>query len=61
MFRKELEKRLGFKISNNLLKDILAMATDDIKFNRISFGKKTTFVQAVNITVSCAKALFEAN
>ena len=55
MFREDLEKRLGFKISDSLFKKVLEAATSDIKFNRIGFGKKTSYGQAIDIAVICAK------
>ena len=60
MFRNDLEKRLDFKISDSLFEKVLDAATSDIKFNRIGFGKKTSYGQAVNIITSCAKAVIRS-
>lgn len=39
------------------LQTALAMATDDIKFNRIGFNKKTSLNEVVDITNRCISVL----
>ncbi|MCX7772946.1 MAG: hypothetical protein N2376_07535 [Clostridia bacterium] len=36
---------------------VLAMATADIKFNRIKFGKRTSLLEAIKIAAACAGTL----
>lgn len=38
---------------NNLTKIALDMATQDIKFNRLTFGKRTTVAEAREIYLLC--------
>ena len=57
MFRQALEAQLGFRLSDDLFASALKDATDDIKFNRIGFNKKTNYVQAMDIITICAKVI----
>lgn len=56
MIREQL-KQLGFSFTDKEFEDVMEMATDDIKFNRVKFGKCTKFGQAVTIVKSCAQTL----
>lgn len=57
MFKKLLEKRVGQPISDSDFREILIMATDDIKFNRIGFKKHTNLKKALVIAEYCYLAL----
>lgn len=57
MFKKLLEKRVGQTISDSDFKEVLNMATDDIKFNRIGFRKHTNLREALVIAEYCYIAL----
>ena len=50
-----------FKIHHNLtdkqFKEVLLMATEDIKFNRISFNKKTSLHDTIDILENSIKTL----
>lgn len=48
MLRKELERRVG-QLSNTEFAIICEIATDDIKFNRVSFEKCTSLECVLNI------------
>jgi hypothetical protein len=52
MLREMIENRIG-KIDDDTFEMALDMATDDIKFNRISFGKRTSLSKALEIIISC--------
>jgi len=56
MIRQMLEKYLG-TMSDDLFKTICEMATDDIKANRILYGKTTTMHQIKMIGISAYGAL----
>lgn len=38
-------------------REVLDLATSDIKTNRVNFGKRTSLPEAVEIAQSCIKAL----
>ncbi|MDQ7095979.1 hypothetical protein REC12_20500 [Desulfosporosinus sp. PR] len=56
MLKKILESTLG-SLTSSELKEILDLATADIKVNRVDFGKWTSLKQAINIAASCHSAL----
>ncbi|SKB01159.1 hypothetical protein SAMN05443428_1544 [Caloramator quimbayensis] len=53
MIRQALEKKLGKKLSDGQFKDIMQMATDDIRVNRIDFNKKTRLEDVIIIAQYC--------
>lgn len=56
MFKKALEAK-GISLSTQELNVVLEIATDDIKFNRIYFKKRTSIQDVINIAVKSAEAL----
>lgn len=46
---KQLLKELGIKVSEQDFKEILQITTDDIRENRVKFGKRTNLDQAMLI------------
>lgn len=56
MLRKILESKLG-PLSNSEFKEILDLTTMDIKTNRISFSKRTSLNNAVEIAGISLKTL----
>jgi hypothetical protein len=52
MLRKLLERSAG-PISTDVLKEILELATIDIKINRIRFARRTSIREAVEISEIC--------
>ena len=55
-FREVIESFTRRKISDVEFKEVMQMITDDIKFNRIGFKKKTSWVELSVITTLCAAA-----
>ena len=47
--------RKQYPVSDELIETALDMATQDIKFNRIFFGKKTTLPEVLRIFGLCLK------
>lgn len=56
MFEKALAKK-GIYLSPQQLNIVLEIVTDDIKFNRISFKKRTSMNYVIDIAVRSAKVL----
>lgn len=56
MLRKILESKLG-PITTAQFAEVIDLATTDIKINRLSFGKRTSFSEAVEIAAKCFVAL----
>lgn len=56
MLRKILESNLG-PMTNSEFKEVLDLATTDIKTNRVSFGKRTSLHDAAEIAKNCFVAL----
>jgi hypothetical protein len=56
VLRKMLESVVGPK-SEAEYRQVLDLATSDIKTNRIAFGKRTSLHDAVEIAVSCFVAM----
>jgi protein involved in temperature-dependent protein secretion len=54
---RQLFRNAGIKVSDQEFKEILYMATDDIRENRIKFGKRTSLQQVVTIAKRSLKAL----
>ncbi|MDP4147110.1 MAG: hypothetical protein Q8936_21985 [Bacillota bacterium] len=50
MIRKLLES-LNLKLTDEEFKSVMIIVTDDIKFNRINFKKKTSFLDMFSITL----------
>lgn len=48
MLKQMLEGRVGH-LSNDEFKEVMDIVTDDIKFNRINFGKRTNKIQLIEI------------
>lgn len=53
MIRQALEERLGIKLTDESFKEIMQMATDDIKANRIDFNKRTNLKDVLIIAQYC--------
>lgn len=53
MFKEVLEKR-GVHLSNSEFAKVMDMATNDIKFNRISFKKCTSLEYVLEIVIRSA-------
>lgn len=53
MVRKKLEGKVGH-LSNAEFAIICEMVSDDLKFNRVNFGKCTSLNYVINIAVSCS-------
>jgi len=49
---KQLFENSGIEVTQREFKDILQIATDDIRENRLKFGKKTSMEQMFTIAVS---------
>ncbi|AQR95522.1 hypothetical protein [Clostridium saccharoperbutylacetonicum] len=47
-------KWLKANVTEEQFKDILAATDQDIKFNRVSFGKRTNPITYINICIMCA-------
>lgn len=56
MIRQALEAK-GIILTNNEFAAVMYITTQDIKFNRISFNKRTSFNETVQIAVKSAIAL----
>jgi predicted DNA-binding protein YlxM (UPF0122 family) len=54
MFKNLLAKE-GIELSDKQLAIVLEIATDDIKFNRIGFNKRTGRQQVLDIICSCTR------
>ncbi|MHC1683728.1 MAG: hypothetical protein AB6733_12340 [Clostridiaceae bacterium] len=50
-------EKIFLNATKDELKEALQMATDDIKFNKIHFGKKTSLSEMIWITERCISAL----
>ncbi|BDR83492.1 Uncharacterised protein [Clostridium tetani] len=48
MLKQMLEGRVGH-LSNDEFKEVMDIVTDDIKFNRINFGKRTNKIELIEI------------
>lgn len=57
MIRKILMQNSSKKLTDNNIKTVFEMATDDIKVNRISCNKPTPIAETVNITMRCLRTL----
>lgn len=55
MLRKMLERRVG-QFSNTEFKEIMEATTDDIKFNKIGFNRRTSLIEMLDIAERCAIA-----
>lgn len=56
MLRKILELDLG-PMTDPEFREVLELATTDIKVNRVDFGKRTSLHEVVEIAKICFKAL----
>lgn len=56
MLRKILESKLG-PLTTAQFKEVMDLATTDIQINRLSFGKRTSLSEAVEIAAGCFVAL----
>lgn len=56
MIRQALESK-GIHLSNSEFAIVLKMVTDDIKFNRVSFKKRTNLNCVLDIAVASAAVL----
>jgi hypothetical protein len=56
MLKEALEKRVG-QVSNSEFAEIMEAATEDIKFNYISFKKKISLQAVLDIAERCAITL----
>lgn len=54
-------KQLRAKVSQEDFKTILDMTIDDIRFNRTSFGRKTSASEFIEICKRCCIALNRCN
>jgi len=52
MLRKILELNLG-PMTDSEVREVLELATSDIKINRVDFGKRTSLPEVVEITELC--------
>ncbi|WP_242951504.1 hypothetical protein [Clostridium kluyveri] len=50
----------GIKVTDQELKEIMQITTDDIRENRIKFGKKTSLQQMFTIAKRSLKVLISA-
>lgn len=57
MLKKLLETKVGQTFSNSEFEAVMEMTTEDIKFNNVSFNKKTNRNDMLTIAVRCATAL----
>lgn len=48
MLKQMLERRVGH-LSNDEFKEVMDIVTDDIKFNRINFSKRTNKIELIEI------------
>jgi hypothetical protein len=53
LLRKVLEKE-GFKLTEAEFAIVMEIATEDIKFNKINFHRRTTSKEVKNLISSCA-------
>ncbi|QIB26067.1 hypothetical protein [Caloranaerobacter azorensis] len=51
-----VQKQIGY-VSEEHFRLALDMATDDIKANRIAFGKRTSLEEALEIIIACIKVV----
>lgn len=58
MIREHLES-MGIKLTDSEFKVLMEVTTDDIKFNRIGFHKKTKLNDLVSISALCYQVLME--
>lgn len=56
MLRKFLEFDLNL-MTDSEFREVLDLATSDIKTNRVDFGKRTSLPEVVEIAAGCIKAL----
>ena len=54
---RQMFRNAGIKVSDQEFKEILCMTTDDIRENRIKFGKKTNLQQMLTIAKRSLRAL----
>jgi beta-phosphoglucomutase-like phosphatase (HAD superfamily) len=54
---RQLFKDAGIKVTDQEFKEIMCMTTDDIRENRIKFGKRTSLQQVVTIAKRSLKVL----
>ncbi|APM41365.1 hypothetical protein BS101_21905 (plasmid) [Clostridium kluyveri] len=57
---KQLFHNAGIKVTDQELKEIMQITTDDIRENRIKFGKKTSLQQMFTIAKRSLKVLISA-
>lgn len=60
MLRKILESKIG-PMAGSEFRQVLDLATADIRINRIAFGKRTSLREAVEIAVRCFVAMGRGN
>ena len=56
MLREALEAK-GITLTNNEFAAVMYITTQDIKFNRIGFNKRTSYKEVISIAEKSAKAL----
>ncbi|AJA42501.1 hypothetical protein phiCT453A_11 (endogenous virus) [Clostridium phage phiCT453A] len=56
MIKQMLERRVGH-LSNDEFKEVMDIVTDDIKFNRINFSKRTNKIELIEIAERSLQAL----
>jgi hypothetical protein len=54
---RQLLKEFGAKTTEQEFKEILQITTDDIRENRIRFGKRTSLKQMLTIAIMSSKVL----
>ncbi|APM40574.1 hypothetical protein [Clostridium kluyveri] len=57
---KQLFHNAGIKVTDQELKEIMQITTDDIRENRMKFGKKTSMEQMFTIAKRSLKVLMSA-
>jgi len=56
LLRKIIESKLG-PMTNTQFAEVMDLVTTDIKVNRLSYGKRTSLSEAVEIAAGCFVAL----
>lgn len=51
---------LKANVTEEQFKDILAATDQDIKFNRVGFGKRTNPITYIDICIRCAKVVLRS-
>ena len=54
-------KLLKYYVTDEQFKDILAATDQDIKFNRVMFGKTTKPLEYIKIWIRCANVVLKAS